>query len=320
MGFSRRTLLAGLVPALLLSAKAASAAARIAVKHIDHSHLGTTLDLSLPGAPFPDNGRAYHDATVLVFVPLHYRPDRALDLIVHFHGHNTTARTAMTSHQLREQLWDSKQNAILVVPQGPVDSADSSIGKLERPGGFGRMLRDVRAALSLKETRRALEARAPRSGAAIGTVCVSAHSGGYHAAARAISVGGIEVKEVYLFDALYNEADVFRNWLATRPIGRRRKLVTYFGQEGAPAALSEQLYRDLTKLGVTTARETTEGTLSRGELVRAQAVFVRSGVGHHAIVHERNALRDCLYASSLRRHLRSAWFDNKQGRRGVESR
>ncbi len=308
MEFSRRTLLSGLLATLLLSAKVASAATRVTVKHVDQSHLGTTLELLLPGAPFPDTGSGYRDATVLVFVPLHYRPDRALDFIVHFHGHNTTARAAITAHRLREQLWDSKQNAILIVPQGPVDSSDSSIGKLERPGGFGNMLREVRSALLLKETRRALEARAPRASAPIGTVCVSAHSGGYHAAARAISVGGIEVKEVYLFDALYNEAEVFRNWIAGASKNRRRKLVTYFGQEGTPAVLSDQLYRDLTKLGIATVRETTEGTLSRGELVRAQAVFVRSGLSHNAIVHEHNALRDCLYASSLRRHLRSAWF------------
>jgi hypothetical protein len=308
MGFSRRTLLSGLGATLLLSARAGFAAARVIVKHIDQSHLGTTLELLLASAPFPDVGSGYRDSTVLVFVPLHYRPGRALDLVVHFHGHNTTARSAIAAHQLREQLWDSKQNAILVVPQGPVESADSSIGKLERPGGFGNMLREVRSALLLKETRRSLEARAPRANASIGTVCVSAHSGGYHAAARAVSVGGLEVKEVYLFDALYNDTEVFRHWVAGGSKGRRRKLVTYFGQEGTPSLLSEQLYRDLTRMGIATARQTREGTLSRGELVRAQAVFVRSEASHNAIVHERNALRDCLYASSLRRHVRSAWF------------
>ena len=311
-------LLSGLAGALALAAKTGTSAAapKSLVNSIDHSDLGTTLDLALASAPFPDPSAGYRDSTVLVFVPAHYRPDRAIDFVVHFHGHNTTARAAIAAHQLREQLFESKQNAILVVPQGPVESADSSIGKLERQGGFANLLRDVRAALSARDARRALGARSPRVGAALGTVCVSAHSGGYHAAARVITVGGIEVKEVYLFDALYNEVEVFEKWLLAGNQSKRRKLASYFGQEGAPASLSEQLYRDLSRQGVVCAHETTEGMLSPSELVRAQAVFIRSNLSHNAITHQRNALRDCLYASSLRRHVKSAWFDGKQGRRG----
>ncbi len=321
MVFSRRTLISGLAAAVALVAQVSEGAVSgFVVNKIDHTDLGTTLDLSLPSAPFPDAASGYRDGTVLVFVPSHYRPDRAVDFIVHFHGHNTTARAAIVWHQLREQLVDSKQNAILVVPQGPVESPDSSIGKLERPGGLARMLGDVRMALLMRDTRRALGTRSPRAGTAIGTICISAHSGGYHAAARAVTVGGIEVKEVYLFDALYNEADVFEKWLVAGGKTRRRKLVSYYGQDGTPAVLSEKLYRDLSKQGVTCAHESAEGTLSRSDLVRAQAVFVRSSLGHSAITHERNALRDCLYASSLKRHVKSAWFEGKHGRRAIEPR
>ncbi len=320
MEFSRRALLLGCLGTLALATQAAEAATAHSVKNIDQSNLGTTLDLSLPNAPFPSEGAGYRDSTVLVFVPAHYRPDRVIDVIVHFHGHNTTARAATAFHELREQLFDSKQNAILVVPQGPVESADSSIGKLERQGGFARMLGDVRTALATHDVRRSLGARAPRPRAGLGTICVSAHSGGFHAAGRAIAIGGIEVKEVYLFDALYNEADVFQKWLTSGDKSKRRKLVSYFGQEGTPAVLSEKLYRDLSQQGVICAHESAEGTLSRSELVRAQAIFVRSSLGHSAITHERNALRDCLYASSLKRHVKSAWFDSKHGRRAIERR
>src|SRR5262249_26891875 len=87
---------------------------------------GLTLAADLEHAPFPAQGAAYQDRTVFVFVPAHYTPPRdgRVSMVVHFHGHNTTAERAMAAHELREQLFDSKQNAILVVPQGPVFAAD----------------------------------------------------------------------------------------------------------------------------------------------------------------------------------------------------
>jgi hypothetical protein len=275
---------------------------------------GTTLALELENAPFPAPGAPYQDRTVFVFVPEHYAPprDERVSVIVHFHGHNTTAERAMMVHELREQLYDSKQNAILAVPQGPLVAADSSCGKLEAPGGLARMLRELVSATG------GLLGPAPE----VGTVCLSAHSGGYHAAAMGVKHGGIEVNEVYLFDALYAEFDVFRDWVLAgkgRRMRQRHKLVSYYGGASTEAE-SQRLLHELERGGARCAFERVEGTLSREELTESEAVFIRTALSHNGVTHELNALRDCLYASGLRRRLRTAWFDAKEGARALERR
>ena len=142
----RRSFLGALAAApLLLSAAARSARAEreqgaSRLKSIERDARGTTLLLGLDHAPFAGGG--YHDDTVIVFVPSHYRfhDDEGVATLVHMHGHTTTAERAMVAHQLREQVADSKQNALLVVPQLAVMAADSSCGRLESAGGLQRLL------------------------------------------------------------------------------------------------------------------------------------------------------------------------------------
>jgi hypothetical protein len=158
--------------------------------------------------------------------------------------------------------------------------------------------------------------------AEVGRVCVSAHSGGYHAAACALRVGGIAVHEAYLFDALYADVDVFREWVVAghgRPMAARHKLVSYF-TAGRTETNTHALFADLERSGVATAHEQIEGTLSREELTRAEAVSIRTSLAHGAVTSELNSLRDCLYASALRRNLRSSWFEAKHGARPLERR
>lgn len=289
---------------------------------------GVTVTLELEHAPFPAPGSWHRDPTVIVFVPRHYRPVSTnqrtdVSFVVHFHGHNSTAERAMVAHQLREQLFDSKQNAILVVPELAAMAPDSSAGKLEAPGAFARMLDDVLATLaSSREARIALGSSAPGAGAVPGRICVSAHSGGYHAAACAVRAGGARIHEVYLFDALYADADVFRDWVIEgrgKPMGQRHKLVSYF-TAGTTEWNTRRLFAELEQAGVACAQETVEGTLSREDITHAEAVSIRTQLTHGTVTSELNSLRDCLYASALRRRLRSSWFDMKQGARPLERR
>jgi hypothetical protein len=294
---------------------------------------GVTLTLELDNAPFPAAGSWHRDPTVLVFVPRHHRSirtsgargasgDESVSFVVHFHGHNTTAERAMVAHQLREQLYDSKQNAILVVPQLAVMAPDSSAGKLEGPGAFGRLLAEVLRTLDGREARALLGPSAPGALARPGRVCVSAHSGGYHAAACAIRGGGAPVHEVWLFDALYADVDVFREWVVAGrglPMGTRHKLVSYF-TAGTTEANTRRLFADLERAGVACVHEFVEGTLSREQLTHAEAVSIRTQLTHGTVTSELNSLRDCLFASALPRRLRTSWFDTKQGARPLERR
>jgi hypothetical protein len=279
---------------------------------------GVTFTMELADAP---NASA---PTVLVFVPRHHRPaaNRNVGFIVHFHGHNTTAERAIAAHQLREQLDDSKQNAILVVPQLAVMAPDSSAGRLDAPGTFNKMLTEVLALLDTHAARRELGASATPAGASIGRVVVSAHSGGYHSAATVLKAGGTPIHEVYLFDALYAEADVFKDWVIKgrgKPMGQRHKLVSYF-TAGTTENNTIALFKDLEQAGVAVARENVEGTLSREDLTHAEAVSIRTSTTHGTVTSELNSLRDCLYASALRRNLRTSWFDAKHGARPLERR
>jgi len=294
------------------------------VAHVATDARGVTVTLELEHAPSPASGSGYGDPTVLVFIPHHHRVarDATVSTVVHFHGHNSTAERAMVAHQLREQLYESKQNAILVVPQLAVMAADSSAGKLEAPGGFARMVGDALRTLETPAVRSAAGLAALPADASLGRVCVSAHSGGYHAAACALRGGGVTVHETYLFDALYADVDVFRDWVIAghgKPMGSRHKLVSYF-TAGRTEANTHAMFAELERSGVACAHEQIEGTLSREELTRAEAVSIRTALPHGAVTSELNSLRDCLYASALRRNLRSSWFEAKHGARPLERR
>ncbi len=318
---SRRSILAA-VSALSLVLVAREARADDAVKiasrvvRVAKDTLGSTLTLELEHAPFPAPGAWYRDPTVIAFIPRHFRAarDGSVSVIVHFHGHNTTAERAIAAHQLREQLFDSKQNAILLVPEIAVMAPDSAAGKLETPGAFARMIEDALRTLSASGTLPA--------GSTPGRVCISAHSGGYHAAACALRGGGIAVHETYLFDALYADVDVFRDWVIAgrgKPMSSRHKLVSYY-TAGTTEANTRKLFAELSQAGVDVAVENVEGTLSREELTHAEAVSIRTSLTHGKVTSELNGLRDCLYASALRRHLRTSWFDAKTGARPLERR
>jgi hypothetical protein len=241
----RRTFLAALGSSVLVASipRLARAHASFRLKSIARDALGATLSLGLPHAPFA--GFGYDDDTVFAFVPAHYRyrTEEGVAALVHFHGHNTSAERAMAAHELREQLADSRQNAILVVPQLAVFAADSSCGRLEAAGGLERLLGDVVPAVASTGRVTLGECAFPED-APLGTVCVSAHSGGYHAAACALRSGNVEVRETYLFDALYAETDAFRDWVVARrgePLHRRHKLVSYFTEGGTTEVMNQAL-------------------------------------------------------------------------------
>lgn len=322
----RRTVLAALAQISLHSAtglaQSERAVNRARLKTLERDLLGTTLVLGLPQAPF--SGTGHGDDTVIVFVPDKYRfqADEGVSALVHFHGHNSSAERAISAHALREQLVDSRQNAILVVPQLALFAADSSCGKLASAGALARLLGGA-VSTAARVGRTSLgDSRFPER-PQLGRVCLSAHSGGYHAAACSLRDGGVDVSETYLFDALYAESEVFREWVLERrddPATTRHKLVSYFTVGTATETQNQGLRAALERSGVRVSQELREGALSRRDLSHAGAVFVRTGVAHSSVTWETNALRDVLYASMLPRHLNSSWFKERGGARLIERR
>lgn len=284
---------------------------------------GTTVTMELAHAPFPAPGGAYRDATVIAFVPRFFRADGAVQTVVHFHGYKNTAESAMKKHQLREQFFDGKQNAVLIVPQLAHVAADIACGKLERTGGFSRMVNDALSTLaSSAKARNAMgDAALPRRPRA-GTLCVSAHSGGFHAAAAAVKKGEIAINETWLFDSLYAETETFRQWVLagkSKSRKRRHKLVSYY-TGGVTEQNTLSLFAALKKESVSSVLETKEGTLSRQEITAAQAVAIKTSTSHGAVASRFNELRDCLFASALDRSVRAKWFEDKLGARRLDER
>jgi hypothetical protein len=191
--------------------------------------LGVTLLYRLADAPFPNGRSRYKDDTVLVFVPKGFKAPAGgrLDVAVFFHGHFDTAENATTQKALREQLVKSRRNAVLVVPQLATNAHDSSAGKLEKPGGLARLLASVRKRLSVDVPTLGLRPPAGQAASdAVGTVVVAGHSGGFQGAAFAVSAGGVPIRAVALFDAMYGFSARFARWLADAP--KERRLVHVF--------------------------------------------------------------------------------------------
>jgi hypothetical protein len=319
----RRGFLAALgaiaVAAAVRPASAATPPMSTRVAKVESGEKGVTLYLELDSAP-----NSAHP-TVIVYVPKHFRysASKRVALLVHFHGIMSSAEEAMTGNQLREQLFDSKQNAILIVPQGGMHSSDVSFGKLEEQGGLKRMLRETLHVLTTRDARRALGHSAITAGARPGLVCLSTHSGGYHGVAACLTRGEVEVTEVYLFDALYADTDVFKEWVIAgkgRAPRRRHKLVNYYPGAGTTATQSRYLKGELEKAGVKVAEERSEGTMTRADMTHDEAVFVQTSLSHGDVTWESNALRDSLFASAMPRLMASSWFHDSHAARRIDVR
>lgn len=190
----------------------------------------------LRNAPFPDDSRTtgfqskngtfayeghYDDPTVVFGIPASYRKTDTVDLIVHFHGWTNEAPKAFVMYHLGEQITSSGKNAIVILPQGPKNAKDSSIGKLQKPDGLKLFINECIGRLA--------EDGRIQQGAKLGNLILSGHSGGYMPVGRCLDVGGLNdhVKEVWLFDAAYGEHDSYASFFVPMRQGTRlRSLFT----------------------------------------------------------------------------------------------
>lgn len=169
---------------------------------------------------FPDTGRAkghqydtvlysaaehYMDSSVMLVVPPGLTPGKKVDLIFWFHGWHNNIEAANIYYELSKQLEASNRNAVLVLAETAKNAPDSYGGKLEQHGVFTSLLRDVMEALKQGEV-------IPKN-AASGNIVLAGHSGAYRVIANILQNGGMEVKEVFLFDALYAEVDKYMAWI-----------------------------------------------------------------------------------------------------------
>lgn len=300
------------------------------LRDVSRGQRGVTLTFDMRHGPFPCAGHSYDDPTTIIYIPYHFRvrdqaaEDQRIDVVVHFHGHRTTAGAAMRDHQLREQLLDSLQNAILVMPQGPVNASDSSGGKLDLEDGLLDFLTEVRKSVQLSEVAEAIPEVSIPQRSRIGLCLLSGHSGGYRVIARCLDRGGYNVNEVYLLDALYGELPTFQSWMEDRleweHSRERHKIVSFFQPNTDVARNNATLMANFRAADIPFVHETVSDPITRGQFTRYRSVFIEAAASHQGIAWTQNNLRDCLYSSCLDRYIETDWFSDTESERVIDTR
>jgi hypothetical protein len=269
-----------------------------------YEHQGTLLLEHLASAPFPhpkrDHGREYdgqfYDAsahysndTVAIFIPKGFSQNGRVDFVVHFHGWKNHVEAVLRHYQLIEQLVESRRNAVLVVPQGPCDAPDSFGGKLEDPGGFARFIKEVSDRLR----------QSPAVGLksfTVGNIILSGHSGGYQVVSSILDRGGLigQIKEVWLFDALYGQTAKFLAWWEKS----RGRLLNIYTEHGGTKSQTEQMMGILRERGIPflTAKQ---AQITVADLRRNRLVFMYSDLAHDEVVNEHQSFEQFLATSIL---------------------
>ncbi len=147
----------------------------------------------------------YSDSSVIIIIPRNFKPTKKIDMVFWFHGWFNNIDSAAKRFQLIQQFIASNCNAILVIPETTKDAPDSYGGKLEQPNMFKGLVNDVLVKLK-KEKYISKKCKA-------GNIVLAGHSGAYRVIAYILQNGGLPVKEVLLFDALYSQVDKFLNWI-----------------------------------------------------------------------------------------------------------
>jgi D-alanyl-D-alanine carboxypeptidase/D-alanyl-D-alanine-endopeptidase (penicillin-binding protein 4) len=265
---------------------------------------GTLLVTQFLAAPFPHPARAeghrwhdeifsaaenYSDSTVALFIPKNFRATDKIDFIVHFHGWRHSVAGTLDEYQLIEQLAASGKNAILIVPQGPRNAADSFGGKLEDTNGFkifmAEAVEKLRASGVLANTN-----------FEIGQIIISGHSGGYHVMAAILDHGGLaeNIREVWLFDALYGNTENFVGWQKNE----NGRLLDIYTDHGGTKDETENLlafYRT-NSVGLFAG----EDTNATPEILRTNAlVFLHTDMIHNDVVAKRGTFGQFLKTSCL---------------------
>ena len=169
---------------------------------------------------FPDTGRAnghryddslyttaehYNDSSVLIVVPSQLKVKKNLDMVFWFHGWRNNIDSMNARYDVINQFLASQRNAILVLAETAKDAPDSYGGKLELKNTFEQLLNDVLQELKNKG--------AIHEKVVVGNVVLAGHSGAFRVMAYILQNGGVEVKQIILFDALYSQVDKFTNWI-----------------------------------------------------------------------------------------------------------
>jgi hypothetical protein len=237
---------------------------------------------------FPDSGRLkghvgdgvfynfkdhYSDSTVLIIAPKKLHADKVVDLIFWFHGWHNNVDSAAAYYQMVRQFIEAKINAVLILPEAAKDAADSYGGKLEKPGIFKSLVRDVLRSLKDKQIIGAH--------CNVGHILLGGHSGGGEVISYIVKNGLIEIDEAVLFDALYSGTELFMKWIEKDTTHRFIHLYTDYGY--GPKDESQKMLNLLRQKQISYL-ETEESVLTPLELQINKLVYIHSPHQHNDII------------------------------------
>lgn len=239
------------------------------------------------GATFYSAEEHYRDSTVGVFIPRNFKPGSLVDVVVHIHGWFNNVESTFVQFDLVSQFAESGVNAILIVPEGPKNAPDSFGGKLERPGEFAALIRDV-----LRQLHELKKIRTEK----IGRIILSGHSGAYRAMAFILQHGGFtaQIGDVFLFDALYGQTEKFAYWLDHS----RGRLLNIYTDDGGTKSESELLAADLQSWRIPHIT-VEEDSLKSEVLKKSRIVFIHTKLEHNEVLSAHHTFRDFLKSSRL---------------------
>jgi hypothetical protein len=207
---------------------------------------GATHALSIAAGAFPPSP---DHPNVIVHVPDGFDRTHPIDVVVYIHGFNNCIANVLGDTDsactpggplriatgLAAQLEVSERNAVLVVPEVAFDAATSDPGALGDDGGFRALLDEALAAVP--------PPLGPIAPAEVGHVMVASHSGGYLAVALMITIGGVDVDEVWLFDSLYGATASFDAWVEADLAGfaGSRRFASFYTTTGGTQANNEAM-------------------------------------------------------------------------------
>lgn len=266
-----------------------------------YAPLGQLIVTPFVSAPFPHplrkeghyyktnffSAEHYQDSSVVLFVPKGFRAGRSIDFVVHFHGWGNALSNVLPRYQLIEQFAASRRNAILVVPQGPVNASDSFGGKMEDEGGFKRLMVEAMATLKQHDIIKTDQ---------IGQIIVSSHSGGYGAVSSIVAWGGLSdhVREVWLFDSLYANTERFVVWFDHH----KGRFVDIYTEHGGTKDETEHLMAAL-KGNQIPFFSGSDTNASPRDLRGNHLVFLFTQTPHDQIMQTRGTFRRFLETSAL---------------------
>jgi hypothetical protein len=174
---------------------------------------------------------------------------------------------------MTEQFLEARKNAILVIPEGPKNAADSYYGKLESENGFLNLVTEIMDSL---KGRKELQETIP------GKIVIACHSGGVRVLSKIIKYGGLthQIRDIYLFDATYGYIDEYLDWLTTFD----GKLISIW-TEGS--GTKDGTMRMLQRLqdGNIPHLNTDEENLTKDDLIYNRIVVIKTTLAHSDLVY-----------------------------------